>query len=466
MTIESLEIVYRFELEIMKIERLDDANIDFAVYQERQNQREERNKDCKGQVELLCFEQLEYKYTKINETVVKTVKQLMMEEDRLMEKFRRRLRERVESRNKCELQLKESNERHEKSTQRQEEEPMLAQEGNDITSSPTPIDQTMASELNASKEAHVSNKNAGFQGAATCTCCGFERRRKRSYPGTSKMLGIRLERLKSIISKLGSTAQESAKRELRLEEAFGQAKSAIFGFAASFKDSLPHEAIGNLLGMFPKVQNNGIDHSRRTTTATNNSTSKYIATLCEIGRILISECMSIAAKYSEHSEVVRKLREFQNVASERMRKEIDEIRSMRDEFEQIKSSLALRKELREESTVYPQSYEATKYFDEARIEAENILRECSELKMTCSGLIESSKESIESAREVTDRLERLWAQFLRAEKLKGKQFNKSDTFSKQVVPIQKDATAKKDYIIKDEPQDVNANTIEKGMGTE
>ena len=447
----------------MKIERFDDANIDSAVYQEQQNQREKRKKDCKGQVEPLRVEQLEYKHTKINETVAQTVKQLMIEEDRLMENFRRRLREGVASRNKCELQLKEFNARHEKSTRIQEEEPVLAQESNEITSSPKPSDQTMAIELNDSKEAYVFNTNVGPKSAATCACCGFERGRKRSYPATSTMLDIRLQRLKSILSKLGSTAQESAKREVKLEEEFSEAKRAIFRFASSFKNSLPREAIGDLLDMFPKAQTNGIDNSRRTTTATNNSTSKYIATLCEIGKILISQCMSIAAKYSEYTEVVRELHEFQDVASERMRKEIDEIRSMKDEFEQIKRTLALKKELRGESIAHPQSFEATTCFDEARLKPENILRESMELKMRCRGRIESSKESTESARQVTDRIERMWAQSLMAEKVKGKQLNKNDTVSKQVVPIQKDAAAKKGYIVEDEPQDMNINTIEKGM---
>ena len=463
MTIESLEVFNRFELKIMKIERFDDANIDSAVYQEQQNQREKRKKDCKRQGEPLRVEQLEYKYAKINETVAQTVKRLMIEEDRLMENFRRRLREGVASRNKCELHLKEFNVRQEKPTQRQEEEPMLAQESNDITSSPKPIDPAMASELSDLKNAYVFNKNVGLGSAATCACCGFERGRKRSYPATSKMLDIRLQRLKSILSKLGRTAQESAKREVKLEEEFSEAKRAIFRFASSVKNSLPHEAIGNLLDMFPEVQNNGIDHSRRTTTATNNSTSTYIATLCEIGRILISQCMSIAAKYSEYTEVVRELHEFQDVASERMRREIDEIRSMKDEFEQIKRALTLRKELREESTVYPQSFEETKYFDEARLKPENILRESMEHKMRCRGRIESSKESTESARLATDRIERLWGQSLRAEKVKGKQLNKNDTVSKQVLSIQKDATTKKGYIVEDEPQDINNNTIEKGM---
>ena len=463
MTIESLEVFHRFELKIMKIERFDDANIDSAVYQEQQNQREKRKKDCKGQVEPLRVEQLEYKHTKINETVAQTVKQLMIEEDRLMENFRRRLRDGVASRNKCELQLKEFNARHEKSTRIQEEEPVLAQESKEITSSPKPSDQTMAIELNDSKEAYIFNTNVGPKSADTCACCGFERGRKRSYPATSTMLDIRLQRLKSILSKLGSTAQESAKREVKLEEEFSEAKRAIFRFASSFKNSLPHEAIGDLLDMFPKAQTNGIDHSRRTTTATNNSTSKYIATLYEIGKILISQCMSIAAKYSEYTEVVRELHEFQDAASERMRREIDEIRSMKDEFEQIKRALALRKELREESTVYPQSFEETKYFDEARLKPENILRESMELKMRCRGRIESSKESTESARLVTDGIERLWAQSLMAEKVKGNQLNKNDTVSKQVLSIQNDATAKKGYIVEDEPQDININTIEKGM---
>ena len=135
---------------------------------------------------------------------------------------------------------------------------------------------------------------------------------------------------------------------------------------------------------------------------------------------------------------------------------------MRQQFQEIERALALKQDKQNDSSSFPNSYETTKDSEEIRIEPENILRESLEVKLKRRRHIERSKKRSEIARKLADRVDRLWNQVI-VEKMRGERVNKNATVSKQVVSVQKNVNAKKGYMCKEEPQDTNTNTHQKGM---
>ena len=104
------------------------------------------------------------------------------------------------------------------------------------------------------------------------------------------MLHERLAKLESIISKLGNIAQQSVERERKLEEEFSEIKRTMLVFESHIRNSLTHGTLSNDSNMSPDVQGN-VQNSNNTTqkNCINNGTSKYIATLCEMGKVPCSE---------------------------------------------------------------------------------------------------------------------------------------------------------------------------------
>ena len=189
---------------------------------------------------------------------------------------------------------------------------------------------------------HYTSETSGFESG---TFCGFRMNRKDDVTSNARnntMLCERLEKLESVISKLGNIAQESVERELKLEEEFSKAKRSIFGFASRFKSSLAHGAMRNLAAMLPDVQTNDVDNSSCITSATNNGTSKYIATLCEIGKNLCSESKHIAASDAKRNDAVEELHKFEDFVRDTVRAEINDMRSFRDEIKECKKTLSLK----------------------------------------------------------------------------------------------------------------------------
>ena len=181
-----------------------------------------------------------------------------------------------------------------------------------------------------------------------------------------------------------------------------------------------------------------------------------------MGKDLCSECISIAGTLPKYSDIVHDLHEFHDSAHKRIRNKIDSINSMRQQFQEIKRALILQQEDLSENSSFQSSYETTKDSEEIRIEPENMLRKSSEVKLKRRRHIERSKKISEIARKLADRVDRLWNQVI-VEKMRGERVNKNATVSKQVVWVQKNVKAKKGYMCKEEPQDMNNNTHQKGM---
>ena len=449
----------------MMIENIDDTNIDSAMCQDQQMTREKGMVDCKQQ-KMNTVEDLSLNVSQEEEKILrgKQVSTKVQKRDGIRKNGNGRHR----NENKCKTEDRLSSK---ESIKKEEGNEMLLGEAGSQRSKSTEkkfemkekqIDQTIAKEFERMKETYVSHESAIIESAVTCAYCRYEKEQSQSYPATSSMLCDRLQRLESIILELGSIAQESVERELKVEEVFSEAKRSILRFASNFKNSLNHGALGNFPAMFPEVHANDNDSSSRTTSATRNGTSKYITTLCELGKALCSQCTSLVAKYSKYNEVLNELHRFQNAAREKIRIEIDAITSVRFEFEEIKRALALKQDKKNDSSSFPNSYEATEESDEVRIEPENILRKSSEVKLRRRRHIERSKKRSEIARKLADRVDRLWNQVI-VEKMRGEQVNKNATVSKKVVFAQKNSTAENGYMYEDEPQDMNNNNHEKGM---
>ena len=238
--------------------------------------------------------------------------------------------------------MKEHNAKQETSKQMEEEESMKTRKTNREISSSKSQQEMLVSEKRTSSKVYYATETYGFESEAFCD---FRITRKDDVAGNaekSTMLCERLEKIESVISKLGNTAQESVERELKLEEEFSQVKLSMLGFASRFKNSLAHGATRNLTAMLPEVQTNDVDNSSRTASAKNTGTSKYIATLCEIGKALCSESKHIVATIANHNDVVEELRQFEDSVRETVRTQINGIRSLRDEIKECKKTLPLK----------------------------------------------------------------------------------------------------------------------------
>ena len=233
--------------------------------------------------------------------------------------------------------IRECKAKQEKVMQMKDADILKAQKTNKDMSS-TKYQEMLAKEV-ASCKMHYSNETSVFEDEASCA---FHITKKDDAANNErKNIFERLEHLESVISKLGSLAKESVERELKLEEELSQAKRSFLGFASSFKNSLTHGAIRNLPTMFSGVQANDFDNSSRTTGATSNGTSMYIATLCEVGKTLCSESKHIAATITNRNELVEELRRFEDYVRETLRTQRNDMRSVRSEINERKKTLFL-----------------------------------------------------------------------------------------------------------------------------
>ena len=325
----------------------------------RQHEAEMEAKDDPRNVLSLGIEKLKAEY----ETKIRTMKRIAQVADRrcktsekekidLDEKLRRaetkihRLQKDYKENEKANGRLRQEFDKHmrectakqEKVMQMEEADPIKTQKTNSGISSMKSLGQMIGKEKATSSRMNCSNETSGFESEASCSFPINRKDNVASSAGKSTRLYEMLEKLESVISKLGNIAQESVERELKLEEEFSQIKRSILGFSSRFRTSLSDGAIRNLPAMLPEVQSNDVDNSSRTKSATSNGTSKYIATLCEVGETLCTESKRIAAAIANRNGV-EDLRKFEDYVQETVRTEIDSMRSIRDEITKYKKTL-------------------------------------------------------------------------------------------------------------------------------